>query len=606
MINFPGNNQWSQPNVGDTQGSFWNTNTIDLSENLGKIRLGKRMILNTSTDDVASITGVPVGFRVFGSGSMVYTAAGSGGTGYVFNTTVNALDNAFAKNTVSGGVTAPSTIDSAYSDMEILNGQLFVTTASKAVYYLNNAGTAWNTFNMTAGAAANRPHMLAIYANRMYCTYDSNSIISWDNTATPVVATAGATYTLSLGTDESVSVITFIKAAANRIWIGTLNKQGGKGYIHSWDGSSSQVTASYRLKASGAVSCVIVNDVPYIMDTLGNLAAWNGGTFVEIAGFNIQNVRNLFNATGSTNLRYIHPNGMSLMDGKVCLLIDGRNNDGAVTSPDTITQLQTIPSGVWEYDTKTGLVHKHSIYFNKTSDTITGYGQTRVKGVGGLSDLIFIQNSQPQQGSFLVGASYSDDTGSSGATKYGVFYDDLQDLKTKAGSFVTRKTPSRNISDMYQKVYPDFRPLLNAADKLVFKYRINDTDFTEYKVIPTSTSTITTLGDLTALWAIGDEVEFIQGVNGGICAHITAIAYNGTTTTTITLDEPITSNSPHTSQVRIQKWVKIGTIAFNDDYPDFPVETEGYQIQFKIWMLWTGKNELEGIAVTNQPHRKYE
>ena len=598
--------QWSQPNKSDISGSLWATNGIDLVENVGKIRLGKRLVLNTSSDDVNELSGVPVAFRSFGTHGYFWTAAGAGGTGYVFNTSVVALDGSFTKNAASGGVTAPSTIDSAYSDMEVLNGQLFVTTKTKAVYYLGNSEAAWGTFDLIPGSSTNEVHNLCVYAQRMYCTYNGNKIISWDNSASPSVASAGSSYTLDLGGDQSNSQIAWIRPSTNRIWIGILNKQGGIGLIHEWDGISSQVTKTYRLRSSGAISCVIVNDVPYVMDTLGNLLAWNGGTFVELTGLNVQNVRNLFNATGATNLRYIHPNGMSVIDGKLSVMIDGRNNDGAVAAPDTMTQLQAIPSGVYEYTPQTGLQHKHSVAYNKIASTITNYNQTRVKGAGAIAELVVIQSSQPQNGSFLVGASFSDDTSSSGGTKYGIFYDDMIDSKQKAGSFVTPKVRGEGEVDTFQNLYPHFKTLINSGDKMVFKYRTEDLDFTQATVKSPTSSTVTSLADLSAV-QVGDEIEFVQGLNAGICCHITAISYNaGTTTYTFTVDETLNTSSSVTSQARFQRWVKLGTISYGDDFDSFPINTDAKWIQVKGWLLWTGKNELEGFDITHQPSQKAE
>lgn len=604
---------WNQPGFGDTQGTFWKSFNLDVNENEGKVRLAKRMILNTSSDDVGTMGGVPVGFRAFGSGSHVYTAAGTGGTGYVFKTSVNAIDAAFAKDAISG---SPTTVDSAYSDIDILNGQLFVTTTSQAVYYLNNAESTWNSFNAVS-SDSNKPHMLCTFGGRMYMTYAGNSIISWDSSASPSAASAGGQYTLSLQTDTSNSQITWIRPASDRIWIGTVNKQGGKAYIHSWDGSSNQVTTSYRLRASGALACTILNDVPYVMDSNGTLLAWNGGTFVETSYLNTQNNRYLYNALGATNLRFIHPNGMAVINGCVHLLMDGRAYDGATGNPDTFSQIYFVPSGVYEFDTLSGgtfnvfqnkgMIHKYSITLAHAADAITDYGQNRLKGVGAIAELAFLQNSTPYNGTFLIGASYSDDVSSSGGTKFGIWYDNILDTKQKAGYFITPKIYSPNVTENWQKLFVQARDLLTSGDKIVIKHRIKDTPATEAVVIPTSSSQFTYAGDLTGSVAVGDEIEFVQATNSGICCHVIAISYNGSSTTTVTVDETITANSPHTSKISYQKWTKAKVMSYSmPNAAEVAVGKIGSWVQFKLWMLWTGQNEVEQLLVANAPNQEVQ
>lgn len=603
---------WTQPGIGDTQGSFFETFNIDVSENEAKVRLGKRLIVNTSSDDAASMAGVPVGFRAFGAASHLYTAAGNGTNGYVYKTSINALDAAFAKDAVSN---TPTNCDSAYCDIEILNGQLFVSTASQSVSYLSNDEATWTAFN-AVGSDANKPHLFCVFGGRMYMTYGGNSIVSWDSSATPSVATAGAQYTLTLpgSTDSSNSQISWIRAASDKIWIGTINKQGGKGAVYSWDGSSTQTTVRYRLRSSGAVACVIQNDVPYIMDTQGRLLVWNGGTFVRVASLFTQNKRYLYNAYGQSNLRYIHPNGMDVINGKVSMLIDGRAYDGATGNPDTFTQIPNLPSGVYEFDTfpgadynifqNKGLIHKHSIALGHVATTISDYGQIRLKAVGALTELTFQQNSTPYNATFLVGASYTDDVSSAGGTKYGIWYDDINDTKQKAGYFVTPKIYSPNITEMWQKIFVQTKDLLNSGDKVVIKHRRVDVAATEVVGKATAVASVyavTYAGDLSAAIAVGDEIMITEGVNSGICAHATSITYNGSSLTTIVVDETLTSSGAATIKFRYQKWTKGKSIAYGSVTPDeVPIGKVGGWIQFKMWMLFTGQDETEFLEIANK------
>lgn len=622
---------WSQQNVSDTVradpssglvGNLYSSFNIDLVERDGKIRVGKRMIVNTNSNDVAQLVGSPVGFRIANSGK-VYTAAGFNGTGYVFNTSGPSgsnLDLAFSKNVVAGGATAPSTIDSFYSDIDLFYDQIFVTTPSSTAYFLNAAETAWTTINIFGDSTTDtNVHMLASFGQRMYCTYGGNGIVSWDMTGSSTTpanySNKTGTGSLIIGDSTNTSRIIWMRAASDRMWIGTLNTNGGKGYVYTWDGESSLVTAAYRLQSSGALSCVIKDDIPYIIDTYGRLSKWNGGTFVQIAQFNMLNNLFLYNAMGVNNSRFIHPNGMSLLNGQVSALVDGRNYDGGFGPPPTFTQLNAIPSGVWQYDPLYGWFHKHSLGISHKTDTIIDYGQIypnstgTVAAVGGLSELISsFMNGSGQNGSFLAGGTYTTDFSSSGALQSAIFYDDNNDTLKKAAYFITAKIPSGDVTDIWQKVFIAHKPLLNSSDRYAVKYRTVESPSSIIVVTCPTTSTLSSTDANVANFVIGDEVEFTGGRNSGICAHITNIS-NSSGTYTVTLDETITGDgSGATSRVRFQKWVKIKEV--NDQTSMFSESginaTASTWVQFKVWILCAGANEIETLSVVSKPSQEMQ
>ncbi len=616
---------WVQPNDTDVfraykniPGNLFSSFNLDIDEVEGNVRVGKRLIVNTNSADVSQLNGVPVGFRELNG--KIYTAAGAGGTGYVFNTSTNALTaTPFSKNTVSGGVTAPSTVDSLYSDIDVLSGQLFVTMKDLNFYYMSqNSDTAWATGSFAGGGADNNPHMLTTFAQRMYCTYNGNKIISWDNSSTPVVASPGDAATLDMTARlAGSSVITFIRAAANRIWIGTVNQKGGKGYVYAWNGATNDVQNSYRLDSAGALSCVIKDDVPYITDVYGNLLSWNGGTFVKLAGLNLLNMNVLFNPLGAGNNRFIHPNGMSIIRGKIHTLLDLRNYDGAYGAsgsfPDSFTISHHLPSGIWQFDQDTGsYTHAYSFGLSHASDTIVDYGQfylasTSTTGaVGGLSEFLVAPGGAGQDGSFLCGGGFSNDASSSGGNNWAIFYDNLADTKQKAGYLVTMKVESEGVTDIWQKMFIIHKALLAATDKIVLKYKTTDAGSTLAVVTCPTTSTFTTTADLSAV-LVGDEVEFISGKNGGICTHITALNLSGGSWT-VTVDETLSTSGGATSRVFIQRWVKASP-TINDQtsmYNEIGLGPRSTWIQFKMWMLFTGKNEVLAMKLANTVHRKIE
>jgi len=269
---------WNQLNNTDVLGSIYASFNLDLTENDGKVRVGKRMVANTTSDDTAEITSYPCGFTAYGT--CKFAIAGAGGTGYAFKNSnasgeYPSLTN-FSK--ITGSYT-PTDVDSLYSDMIISNGALYVTGKGTQVYKTTDTtGVTWtNATTLASAGHTTTPHMLTAYAARTYMTDLNSQIVSWD--ASDVLASSGAN-TLQLSNSDA-NVITFIRSSSNRIWIGTVNTQGGKGYIYEWDGTATQTQKSYRLETAGVLSCVIKDDVPYVMDVYGQLLYWNGGTFVK-------------------------------------------------------------------------------------------------------------------------------------------------------------------------------------------------------------------------------------------------------------------------------------------------------------------------------------
>lgn len=589
---------WNQENDSDLHGSLWASTGIDLSENDGKLRLGKRLLLNTGTADDADLSSYPVGFRIFNDigafpGNKIWTVAGT----RVLKTGVitNPLTDAFVTDPFTN---SPTDCSSAISDIEIFNGELYVTRSSTDISYLATS-SAWAV--ITDGGWGTTYQSLCTYAGRMY-NGGSTGIKSWNSSHTLV--SPGSAFAITIPDPDLI--IMWIKSASNKIWIGTVNTKGGKGYIYEWDGASTQVTKSYRLKATGALSCVIKDDVPYVMDTNGILLNWNGGTFTEVARINRRRNKMLQSRCFSNDDRFVHTNGMTLVKEKINILIDGRNYDN------TASIEETIPSGIWEYDENRGLTCKHTFGSSKSAGTITDYGQLRLAGAGGLTEMVIPNTSATQNGTFLAGVAYFTDATT---LKAGIFYDDNNDTLQKAGSFITTKQyaidsqGNSSIQNSWQKVYILYRKLLDSADKIVMKYRVTEVEPIIATITWTSTTTFTVLNtsiDISQYWTAGTggEVEILNGIGAGKCSHITN-AVNNSGTWTVTIDEVHTSASG-TAVARFQLWKKIGVITYLNATPagiTFDQDAIGdvtNWVQFKVWMLFTGKDELEKLIIINQ------
>ncbi len=546
------------------------------------------MNLSTSTVDDANVNGCPAAFKVFASN--IYTIVGTGGTGKVL--TVSAQ---FAGNTpwaADTATTTPTDCDSNFSDLALFNGEMYAARSSSAISYLNAAGTAWTS--LASGGGGSNAQSLCTYGSKLYNGFN-NTITSIDTSHT--VATG------VLVVPDNGCIITFLKSASNRIWIGTLNTNYGKGFVYEWDGNATQVGKSYRLESAGALSCVIKDDIPWITDANGALLYWNGGTFVKATGLNRVHEKVLGTSLAAANNRFIHPNGMAVIKGKINLLINGTNIDTTVE--------ETIPSGIYEYDETRGLIHKNGIATAKAAATITDYAQTRLSTVGALSE-IYIPKAytSSQDGSFLAGASYYTDATT---VKSAIFSDDVRDIYQKYGYIITAKLPAQqskdgfSVQNMWQKIYLLYRNLLNANDKLVVKYRILQADPVEATITWTSTTTFTVANSSVVVsnyWTsgTGGEVEIQNGVGAGKCSHITnAVLSAGTWT--VTVDETYTS-ATGTAIARFQSWIKLPPVVTQDvnTSSENSIQVPANWIQFKLCMTFTGKDEIENLFIINAEH----
>ena len=601
MIKLPPPTGWNQPNNGNFNGSIYISKNLDLTKNVGRLMVSPRLVLNTSTADESTMTGTPCGFRMFNpSGAqIIYMIAGSNAfPGYVFQGSLipGLPTGTFSHMTGGGGTGAPSGIDSIISDIEVFNNELYVTPDGANMSYLDGSNV-WHT--VATGSVSNgfsRPLCAPSFLPRLYTSIDGVNVISMDKTH--AVAAIGANNTVSVANKWTERVITFMEYTSTRIWIGTVSQNGGRGFVYAWDGAQTTVNESYQLKAGGALSCVIEEDKPVIMDTNGALLEFNGGTFVEVAKLNRINKKVLFNAFGKNNNRFIHPNGMDIIDGRINLVIDGSNFDGLHNG----TQDETIPSGVWEYTKETGLYHKTSVGLTKAGGTITDYGQSRVLGAGAIREIITGSAGTPiiTDGKYLVGMSYFTDATT---TTNGVFYDNTLNTLAKSGYLITPKIQGSSVEDVWQKAYAILRPFVTNTDSISIKYAVSQIDPTEGTATWQNSLSFITSTDVSA-YGVGDEVEIIQGIGAGMSANITAIQSLSGSKWLVTVDTTMNGSLNSTALVRFQHWIKTDPASLNGlQYKEYSFIANASWIRLKIQMNYTGGDEIDSILIINSGHK---
>lgn len=611
MVKLPKTGIWKQNNRSDRFDDLEASFNLDLSTNYGATRISPRMLLNINTDDDAQLSAPPCAFKAF-------TCSGSDDVGastmYLWAIAKNHMWNSRGgPNTTfkqDATLNTPTSLNSDQSDLSVAYTKMYVTQASRDVKYIDSSGV-WGTI-VNGLADSSGLHQMTFFRalKKTYIVDDNGAGISSIENTTPTNVAASTQYTLNDLVEGSGvalgSQISCIASNTSRIGIGTINSSGSTCKFYTWDGSlggggTYGPNEEYNLDASGVLSVIVVDDTFVIFDTKGRLMQLNGGTFVELDRLPINGQLKLPLTPTS---RPVHYNGMSLVDGNIEILINTQLWD-------TNSTIKTgCPSGIWCYDRESRtFYHKRSMGLTKSGGTITDYGASKLSLVGALASVEII-NATPTQGSIngtiLAGCDYYT---TATVTKSGIFYDDTNDTLQKTGILITSKIFSDNVSDTWQKAYLRFRKFLSSTDKIIVKYRTNEDEATEATITYTSTTTLTVpTASFTTAPLVGYEIEIIQGVGAGRTAHITAITTNGSNYE-ITIDETITGATTQTAKAKFQDWTKIDT--FNSQTEDvfkLPVDKGNTSIfvQFKVWFLWTGKNQLYDLIVSSKVNEAIE
>lgn len=576
MATLPSNGLWRQDNIGDRFGNLQRSCSLDLSHEQGKIKISPRLFVNIdSTDDADLLT--PFAFVYNDVLSKWHCGAGA-----VMFVGGDSANEAFTQDAATD---APSFTTTARPDLAYFNEKTYGMAAE--LYRLDSDGTDWDVITSLGGSLNGAPLISFGGTGRLYYRIGADQMGSINTAETPVAPTN--TYALDL--NDANHPISCGRASSDYIWLGTKPSQGDKARVHQWDGSSTAVSGTYEIEADAVLAMTIRNNVPWIMDSNGVLSAFTGGSFVPVARLPFRRTKIPHTTTGAHTVYLIHYNGMVTDGDRILMNINATYADG--------TMDENVPSGIWEYNDVNGLFHHASYGLTQSGDTITDYGALRISTIGALA--LAKSRATDSNANFLAGAGiFSNAT----TQLFVIAHDDRNDTKQKAGSFITPKIFSPNVTDVWNTVMIRFRKLRNATDKIVIKGRNTDDDPVEATITYTSTTTFTVpTASFTTAPAVGDEVEIINGVGAGRTAHITTITTSAPNYA-ITLDETITGATTQTAKALFQTWKKLGVYnAQTDEIFKVPVGlSHSAWVQFKVWFLCTGENEIFDTILTQKPN----
>lgn len=584
QIQIPKNQIPKEVNYGEKFGDFWGCFNIDLTSNIGNIRISPRLRKTTSSDDNALMVN-PIAFvrnladTITLDQTEKYFAVCNQ---KIFKHEVTNLhSSAFVADALSNSPT--TTLSKLYSDACNFNDNLIVTTLTTAMRLISNSWLTIDGITMTTGI----PHPVCAGFTKELLIGNNYKVISVQSDFHTI-----DTERLILSQEFEVN---WIRSSNSAYWIGCRHKYGGEGTVFMWDGYSEYVTGDYGVGAETTLSCVIKDEIPYVVNSKGILMAFNGGGFVEIDRFPIANdkIYRLNDAIVGTysHSMNIHRNGMAIIDGNIHILLSGKVQKNA--SPTDYTYLENQPSGIWEYTKDTGLYHKYSICYTDSSGGGYEYGILNLTQAGALIPI------NKTWGGFLAGAQIYT---TAGATEKGVInVSSPGDSMKKMGYFITPKLYGNQIEEMWQKIYVLYKTLSASDDFICVKYRTS----VDYVANPDDSGTwVTTSSFTTADTGVAstDEIEIVEGKGAGLSSSITNLT--SSSTVMIFLDKTITG-ATGTFTYRYANWKKLDTITSETvtQNKEIALGVNSNWIQFKILMYSSaGGNspEIEKLFINSK------
>lgn len=587
--------KFSQINDGDTSGNLWLTQNIDLKSNKGKIRVSPRLVVNTSSVDDTDLGQISAFARFWDRKGKDYQGYWCQAGSVLFKNLGNITNptKSFSQDDITG---TPTSLDYRFSDMIVAPNGLLVSSAGDIFLFdgTNDWVDYWQSTLSQSALDSSCSHLMEIMFNLVIAVGNGNKIAT---IVSPYTASGNVTATkVTLRAEDH---ILWIKSSSTRVWIGTYNTSGGEGLVYEWDGASATTARAYKTGARGALAGVIKGDIPWIMTSDGSLKYFNGAGFTVATQLPHTATQYLLginsDANPKMNTKWIHPNGMKLIDGNINININNILDESTAYAH----LIENEPSGIWEYDPQIGLVHKYAPTLDATGSLDSGQN-----GIGWAGA---IMETKARECALLAGMSVY--TADSSVLKHAIYNDNIGNDIAKVGIITTPWIQSSEIEDVWQKLWVKFKDFDNATDKIVVKYRTRkDPDLPSLQVATwtsTSTFTITSASDLqttTNILDVGNEVEIILGGGAGTSAHISSVSVIGTYTYTITLDEAIGPASS-TSKVRFNNFKKLANISTqNITDKVLALGKTGTELQVKLELRGTGDNpEINQLVILSNP-----
>lgn len=600
-INIPAQDtrKWSINHKSDILGNVFASKNIDFDISKGKLKLSRRLVnLFDSAETTAEVGDtdllLPVKFIRTNADTtdrwwaVTQDVPGVAASGLLFKTSNNQANGTWAQDAIANTPT-----DAMY-DAEIFgqanNYDRLVVARDDDLAMMNNGtwtASWWKTTLSGTALSTSHPHQLHRVSNLLLIA-DGNKLHAIDDSLVKKESriTLPPEFRIIWITDDGYTV-----------YIGTENLRNGEAYVFPWKNINLGGSETYDepIPVYDDISfCGKVKDgILYIVNSMGQFMGYNGKAFEELDVFPMFNVQGINWADNRSPRSLISPNGIDIVDGQIHMSVN------AMVNYDIANTLPEMLSGVWVYSDNIGLNHKFSFNTLRSSDGLQDFGQGYVAYTGALKE------TERGQGKFVAGVGlYATQSStitksiqvSSNQTSYNL-------TASQIGYIITQEIQSADMRAHWTRVKARIEKILNTSSFVALKYRIDKKSTVDTYPVTTyayphikrfNWINSTTIDEVaagewnTTLLEVGDELEIIQGKQGGWIAHIATISVGGGVggVDRMTLDSAVPLHVASSSgYFMAQNFKKLGTITDTSIQQQlFNILKRSQWIQFKVVM----------------------
>lgn len=559
---------------------------IDVDKIPGVVMVSDKMYKRFSADDDAQFGFIEAIIRtdVLGTAGIAtsdrwWVMAG----GRWFSTSTNPGGD--ITNLADSGITFAENAETSFptdaqDDAVIFNGALISPSATDLDRYV---GTTWTNpwYSTLTGASAltNNPHPLDVFINKLLIG-DGRFLNTVDDSS--VVQDPAITLPANFQINKIVH-------NANFAFIGANNTTGQNAVVFAWDGIAPLYESYFELRDRTVLAGTVVGGVPIFANGKGQIELFNGNGFDVVGELPTARERGRH-----TNLpaEWIHRNGMIPFEDGVLIGVTGEPT------------FHRFPSGLWYLNLKTGNFYPRFAFTESgtsmgTTSTVH-FGAERVSLVGAVAD------AGRSKGLIAAGCRILTDVS---ATLNTLQLCGESSTVINHSYFITSISRAKDAVAKWLRLKAQFFEFLDSGARIILKYKIIEAHTDDFPfdnnsdrvdtVTATWASTTTFTAILSTGVAVGDEIVALDGDGSGIIAHITALSAtpDSSSVITVTIDETLGTLPTGTATIRIEPWVKLGSISDDD------LQEKMYSIiKTKSWIQF--KCVLRGGADTSPRLKK--